>query len=335
MSGEKSEEPTEERLRQSREKGQVAQRKNVTEAFTLTLATVLVFLLWPLFASGISDIFDVSLNGLNDSLASKKERLIEALFGAFLFGFIITGILAICGLFLHLLLNKFNFAPKSLTPKFEKFNPINGLKGIFSKTTIYNFIRMTVYFTSCATILFTVVKSYLGEIVRASYCGVNCVADVFLQVFMLTLILILAVLIILAALDYQIQNKIFISQSKMTKDEVKREHKGREGDPLIKSKRRQLAMEDAAAPTMREITHVVYSGGFMVALVFQSGRLPYVAMKVKGDGVKRTLSKLRAAGATCVNLPDVAREFYQIGAVGQYMTRACVPGLKKILQAAA
>jgi flagellar biosynthesis protein FlhB len=288
--------------------------------------------MWPGFVSGVSGVFDVALEDLDQPLGEKWQALFKAMSEGLQFGLIVTGALALAGTFLHLLMNKFNFAPKSMLPQFEKFNPVNGLKGIFSKNTIYNFIRLTVFFIAATSILYFVVKINLGEIIRASYCGVDCVAVVFYQVFVLTLVLILSVLVILAAIDFKVQNEIFLSQSKMTKDEVKREYKGREGDPLIKSTRRQIAMEDATAPTLRDVTHVVYSGGFMVALVYYSGRLPYVAMKAKGDHVRRMVSRHRAAGATCVNLPDVARDFFQRGVVGQYMRRDCIEGMKKIIR---
>ena len=334
MSGEKTEEPTEQRLRDSAEKGQVPQRKNISETFTLIAGTVLVFAMWPMFVAGVSGVFDAALGGLDESLQKKWPEVLGAALDALFFGFILTGVLAVSGTLLHLLMNKFNFAPKSLLPKFEKFNPVSGLKGIFSKSTVYNFLRLTVFFVAASFILYAVVKYNLGEIVRASYCGTVCVAVVFYQVFILTIVLIFGVLLILAALDFKIQNQIFLGQSKMTKDEVKREYKGREGDPMINAARRNIAMEDAFAPTLRDVTHVVYSGGFMVALVIAPGYLPYVAMKASGDSVRRMVSRHRAVGAACVNLPDVAREFYQKGVVGSYMKGDCIEGMKKILQSA-
>ena len=70
----------------------------------------------------------------------------------------------------------------------------------------------------------------------------------------------------------------------------------------------------------------------MVALVVKPGYLPYVAMKANGDQVGRLVARCRSMKAKCVNLPDIARDFYQKGAVGQYMKRDSIPGLKKIMQ---
>ncbi len=334
MSDEKTEEPTEQRLRESAEKGQVAQRKNVSETFTVTVGVLMIFATWPTFLIGVSAVFDATLDNLDQPFGNRWSALFQAIGRSVMFGLVITAALALSGTLFHLLINKFNFAPKSMSPNFDKFNPINGLKGIFSKNTIYSFFRLTIFFSAAMGILYVVVKQNLGEIIRASYCGLDCVAEVFYQVFVLTLILILGVLLILAVIDFKIQNMIFLSQTRMSKEEVKREHKGNEGDPLIKSARHNIAMEDAMAPTISEITHVVYSGGFMVALVIYRNRLPYVAAKARGDGIGRMVGRYRTAGAACVNLPDVARDFYQKGVMGQFMNRDSIDGLNKILQSA-
>jgi type III secretion protein U len=332
MSDEKTEEPTEQRLRESAEKGQVAQRKNVSETFTVIIGILMIFATWRAFVGGVSAVFDATLDNLDKPFGDRWSELFDALVRSMMFGLVITAVLAFCGTLLHLLMNKFNFAPQSMSPKFEKFNPINGLKGIFSKSTIYSFFRLTIFFSAAMGILYVVVQQNLGEIIRASYCGIDCVAQVFYQVFVLTLVLILGVLLVLAVIDFKIQNMIFLSQSKMSKEEVKREHKGREGDPHINATRRHIAIEDAMAPTLREVTHVVYSGGFMVALVVYPNRLPYVAAKARGDSVRRMVARYRSAGVACANLPDVARDFFHKGAINQYMKRDCIDGLKKIFQ---
>lgn len=332
MSGEKTEEPTDQRLRQSREKGDVAQRKNILEAFTICAGVVLVFVLWPMFYVGIAGVFDATLESLNKPLSEKRNELLSAGFDAALFSLTLTAILAISGLLLHLLLNRFNFAPQSLTPKFDKFNPVTGLKNLFSKSTFYNFGRIMVLFPAICAIYYSVVHSNMGEIVRASYCGVRCIADIFYDIFVQTLVLIIGLLVILAAIDFKIQTVLFLSQSKMTKDEVKREHKGNEGDPLIKSARRQIALEDAETPTLNQVTHVVFSGGFMVGLFLEQGYFPFVLIKADGQNARKATARCRTKGAKCVNLPDVARDFYRMAVVGRYMSRESLEGLKKIMQ---
>lgn len=333
MSEEKTEEPTEQKIRESREKGQVPQRKNVLEAFTLCLAAGFIFFNWKSFVAGFDGLFGLSFRELEQPLFNKRVKLRVAVFDALEFGFMLTGLLAGFGFVFHMFINKFNFSPKSLEPKFEKLNPVTGLKNLFSKSTLYNFLRLLIYFLLVCVIFYAIVYYYFEEIVEASMCGINCIAEVFYVIFLLTVFSILLLLIILAAFDFKIQDAIFISQSKMTKDEVKREHKGNEGDPLIKSTRRQLAQEDAQMPSLREITHAVYSSGYLVALVYYEGQAPFVVLKCKQAGVQRILTQMRAHSVACVNLPRVARDFYVQSQIGTYLDKRSAPGMIKILEA--
>lgn len=331
MSDEKTEQPTQRKLQQSREMGQVAQRKNVVEAATLVVGCLYVFATIPLFSKGLVDVLDLGLQDLDKSLYERRTDIQERFIASLTNGLVLTALLGIFCLIFHLIVNGFNFAPKSMSPKFEKFNPINGLKGIFSKATAYSFIRLLIYFSATTAIFFVVVKENMAQVIQASICGVSCVGDVFIYLFVLTTSLILLVLLLLAAFDFRIQDAIFKSQSKMTKDEVKREHKGSEGDPLIKSARRRLALSDANLPSLREITHAVYSSAYLVGVVYYGGRPPYIVIRAKGDSVTRQVSRLRSARVKCINLPEVAREFYNLGQVGSYLPPKTIKSMEKLL----
>ena len=334
MSEEKTEQPTEKRLQDSRKKGNVAQRKNPQEAALLVLGVVIVASMWPVLAGLCLQVVDVAILGVEDGFdqaisdMAATARAIVTLLAALSIG------LGLFVLLLGLMLNKFNFAPESLKPKFEKLNPVNGLKGLFSVATVYNFLRMMVYFTIVSVILYFSISLNMADVLQASRCGPRCLAEMFPGIFLQMVFLILLVLMILAVIDFRIQTMIFIKQNKMTKDEIKREHKGSEGDPQIKGKRKQLAREDAEAPTPKDVTHVVYSSSLLVALIYVEGRVPYVALKAQGTGVARMRAKFRRLGKPCVNLPSIANQFYGMAATGTYMKATSAEGMYKILRAA-
>jgi type III secretion protein U len=332
MSDEKTEQPTDKKLEDSRKKGQLPQRKNVLEATILTLGVLYVAVTWKRFAKGIGGIFDVSIVGITKGLAESRTAFYSAFVDATSYSVIFMIALAIFVLIFNLVLTKFNFAPESMSPKFEKFNPISGLKGIFSKSTVYSFIRLIIFFSSASLTLIFTIMTNIGDIVSAGACGISCISVVLPRIIIQTVAIILLILLIMAYADFKVQTMLFISQSKMSKDEVKREHKGSQGDPMIKSARKQIANDDANLPTMQEISHVIYSNSVLVALIYREGTTPFVVMKTKGGGVPRLLQKLRSVGATCVNLPLVAAEFHKLGNVGAYMDKRSAKGMAKVLQ---
>ncbi len=331
MSEEKTEEPTQKKIDDARKKGQLPQRKNILEASILTLGVAYIASTWQIFAASLGGVFDVVLLGVHRGLIVAANDLFTAIQKALSYGLIFMLILAFFVLFLNLLLTKFNFAPEAMSPKFEKFNPVSGLKGLFSKSTFYNFVRMAIYFSCASLTLILMIQGNLGDVVDASACGLVCIANVFPPLMLKTVAIILLVLTLMAVADFKIQNAIFLSQTKMSKDEVKREHKGSEGDPMIKGARKRIAHEDSEMPTLKEVTHAVYSNSVIVAFIYEEGRAPFVVMKSKGGGVPRLLQKVRSAGAACVNLPSVASDFDRTASVGNYMDARSAKGIALIL----
>lgn len=335
MSGEKTEEPTEQRLRDQRKKGQVPQRKNVIEAAYLIASYLLLVSLSSQLYEGMflqiqtaTDAVKQDFrNGLLHSFdaASKQIRTLMT-FVAISFAF---------PLLVGLFLNKFNFAPQAMSPKFEKFNPVNGLKGMFSKSTLYNFFRLLIYFTAVSVILTSVLMSSFNDVLAASVCGAPCLAPFFLGKIQMVVLMILGVLLLLAAIDFRIQTKLFRNQNKMSKEDVKNEAKGQEGDPLIKSKRREIANEDATLPTAKDVTHVVYGPEFLVALIYYdgSGERPYAVSKARGGMVAKIQRRFREIGKPTVFLPGVAADFHRLATVGDYLPARSATGMSRIINA--
>jgi flagellar biosynthesis protein FlhB len=334
MSDDKTEEPTKKKLDDARRQGQLPQRKNVLEAFILVTGSLMVVNIWPGEAALLLKSFEVVLDGvsqdfdqsLQPALAASARAAMQVPIMALALGFFL--------LVINLLLTRFNFAPVALTPKFTKLNPVATLKGIFSKNTVYNFIRLMIYFLMVSLFLYLIVNANMTNVIHAAQCGLTCLADIFPMLILRLIILILGLLIILAALDYKIQTMIFISQNKMSKEDMKREFKGMEGDPHIKAKRHQIGQENMYLPSPRDVTHVIYSNSLLVAILYKRGLTPFVVMKAKGDRVPSIQAHFRRNGVKCINLPAVAREFHQKYAVSTYMGPEAAIGMAKVLRAA-
>jgi type III secretion protein U len=333
MSGEKSEQPTQKKLDDARKQGQVPQRKNVLEAFIILAGVIGVSGLWTMVAERLFQVFDAAYDGIERGFDEALNNALSSGFRAVAVGLVFGLVLGVGLLMLNLLLNRFNFAPAALKPKFEKLNPINGLKGIFSKNTLYNFVRLLVYFTAVTAILFFSLHANVANVINAAACGLTCLAQLFPAILLRMVVLILLVLIVLAMLDFRLQTMMFVSQNKMSKDDVKREFKGMQGDPMIKGMRQQISREEMRLPSPREVTHVIHSNAYLVAILYEPGITPFVVMKAKGKSVPGIQARFRAMGVRCVNLPEVARQFHRRYAVSAYMDAQAAPGMARVLRA--
>lgn len=333
MTGEKTEQPTEKKLDDSRKEGQVPQRKNVLEAFIITGGVLMVGSLWPTVGGHLAETLDSAFTGISDGFDGAVGPALAAGFAAIRLVIVMSLVLGVALLLFNLLLNKFNFAPGALKPKFEKLNPITGLKGIFSKNTLYNFGRLMVYFPVVSLITYLLIRGNIRNVLNAASCGLTCLAEVFPGLLLQLVVLVIMVLILLAAMDYKLQTMIFISQNKMSKDDVKRETKGMQGDPQIKGKRQQISREDMQLPSPREVTHVIYSNAYLVALLYEEGTTPFIVMKAKGDAVPQIQARFKRMGVRCVNLPAVAKQFHMRYDVASYTDAKAAVGMAKVLKA--
>lgn len=303
MSGEKSEKPTERKIEKAREKGQVAERKNLIEALVITSTTFAIFAVAGTLSVSILQFFDDIMSSLHlpfDQVqATSRQGFSRVVSVVMIFG----GVNGMIALFATLYVNKFNFAPQSLTPKFEKLNPISGLKGIFSLKTLYNFFRMLVYLVLISALTYFLVDGNYLEGLTLTYCGAPCFAEFFPALLRFLCFSVCAILLLLAVVDFRIQNALYTKQNKMTKDEVKRENKEANGNPEIEAERRSIAKSALENPPLKEATHVIHSDKGMIVLLRDPkypDNPPFVLLKTTGTRPD-LVERLKGWGAKSVN----------------------------------
>lgn len=335
MSGEKTEQPTQRRLEDRRKEGQIPQRKNVIEASLLTFTTLLLLTAYAPLAGRLLNLSKTVFSSIDRDFDSAREASFASAMQTVWLSMALCVAASMFTLLVGLLVNRFNFSPKALTPKFQKFNPVSQAKNIFSKSTAYNFLRMLVFFSGVVAAMYIAIWGGVKDAINASYCGILCLVPFFKAKIELTVAAILILLIVLAAVDYAIQTRLYLSQNKMSKDEVKREFKQQDGDPEIKANRRMLVMNDASMPLPSEATHVVHSDQVLVAFIFYptSGQRPFVVTKAQGATVPGLSRKFRALKIPTLNMPGVALELYRMSAPGQYMPAKSARPMERVLRA--
>ena len=168
MSGEKTEAPTRRRLEDRRKEGQVPQRKNVVEAALLTFVTLLLVGLFGPLSGALLDLSAKAFSGINQDFEIAKATSFTAIVQAAYWIQAICISSAIFTLLLGMLLNRFVFAPKAFSPKFQRFNPAGQVKNIFSKSTLYNFIRMIFLFGTISALFLYLYLFNLEDSLEAS-----------------------------------------------------------------------------------------------------------------------------------------------------------------------
>jgi flagellar biosynthetic protein FlhB len=237
----KTEQATPRRRNKAREQGQVARSRELPGVFALAAVAGVMTLMAPtavthwtsfyrntLYAAGSGDI---ESNGpVIFWSVIEVMRWIAPILLAGMFASMLTG-LAQGGV---------NFAPGALTLKFERFNPASKLGQIFSPVGFSNLMKSLLPFGAILWITINTVRTHWETMTHASSLGLRPFAT-----FEGSMVLELTwksglVLIAWSAVDYLLTLRKMDSDMKMTKQEVRQEFKETEGNPLIKSRIRQL-----------------------------------------------------------------------------------------------
>lgn len=157
----------------------------------------------------------------------------------------IAGIVAIVGVLVSFLLIGPTFAVEVFKPNFKKFNPVENLKQKFKMKTVVELIKSILKIFGAALLIYLAVKNSIGDIVATAALPPQEAAVVFEKIVFKVILWVGIYFILISVADLVYQRHNFQKEMKMEKFEVKQEYKDTEGNPEIKSKRRQLAQEIA------------------------------------------------------------------------------------------
>ncbi|MBD9461481.1 flagellar biosynthesis protein FlhB [Pseudomonas sp. Pdm06] len=315
----KTEDPTEKRLRESREKGETARSKELnTLAIMLAGAGGLL-----IYGGGLAlDLLEIMR--LNFSLP--REVLLSP--GAMSQHLLHSGKIAIlavqpvliCLLLAALIgpisLGGWLFAAGSLAPKFSRMNPAAGLKRMFSTTALMELLKAFGKFLLVLFVALTVLQADIDDLLRIAHEPLEQAIIHSVQLVGWSTLWMACGLILIAAIDVPIQ--LYQSKQKlmMTKQEVRDEHKDAEGKPEVKQRIRQLQREVSQRRMMAAIpdADVVITNPthYAVALKYdpEKGNAPvllakgsdFLALKIREIAVANEVMLLES--------PALARSIY-------------------------
>ncbi|MFP3516661.1 flagellar biosynthesis protein FlhB [Pseudomonas sp. SIMBA_077] len=315
----KTEDPTEKRKKDSREKGEVARSKELN-----TLAIMLA-------GSGGLLIFGGELaKDMMELMRYNFSITREALFntdsmGAFLLHSGKVALIAVQPVLITLLiaaivgpiaLGGWLFAAGSLAPKFSRMNPLAGLKRMFSAKALIELLKALGKFFIILIVALLVLKSDIDDLLRIAQEPLELAVIHSLQVVGWSALWMACGLILIAAVDVPVQ--LWESHKKllMTKQEVRDEHKDQEGRPEVKQRIRQVQREMSQRRMMAAIPEadviITNPTHYAVALKYdpENGGAPrllakgsdFLALKIREIGAKHNILLLES--------PALARSIY-------------------------
>jgi flagellar biosynthetic protein FlhB len=300
MSAEKTEQPTERRREQARQKGQGLGRSRELEQI-LTLATALLALnaLIPGIAGAIADLTRSQVEQIGQG-ASIEPTALAASTGEAV-GVVVTLVLplgvavAIAGVAGNLAAGGWVLSPGVFKPTLAKLNPVAGLRRLIDKSVFQRLATSLAKLAILAAVSFQVIVSRIPDMLALdAQSGSRLATRAFSAIFELGV----TVAILLAAVglaDWIVQRRNARQQLMMTKEEVKQEGKEQEGDPQIKGRRRVIARRLAFARMMDDVARadVVVVNPIRLAVALRYDPRAMRAPTIVGKGHRLVAARIR------------------------------------------
>lgn len=344
--GEKTEPATEKKLREAREDGKVSKSKELVSAFDL----IVFFLLLKIFVSFLGDGFEETFRYAYGSMGTLAKQsagsfsegeaaafissilleILKLLLPFLVFGFAVTVIV-------NILQVGWKVTGKPLKPKPDKFNPINGMKRIISKDSIFELVKSIIKIALIIYVAYTAIKDDAQKIFvlydmplnqALTFCG-SVIINAGLKISIVYLVVGLA--------DFIYQKYRFKEDMKMTKQEVKDEYKNTEGNPEIKGRQRQRMREASRQRMMQDVpkADVVITNPTHLAVAIkydaEKAKAPVVLAKGEDYLAQKIREKAKENGIEIVENKPLARMLYANVEIGEEIPPELYQAVAEIL----
>ncbi|MDD3266852.1 MAG: EscU/YscU/HrcU family type III secretion system export apparatus switch protein [Burkholderiales bacterium] len=342
MSEEKTEQPTPKKRRDAREKGQVAQSKDIN------LATAICTLLAYIIATDgyLSDSYKESYKLILNIIAKGNVSTFDiiatiqqlASFGLKLL--IPIAIAAVASLFINIVQLKGIVLSKEFPKfKFDKFNPINNAKSIFSKKTFLKFAKQIIEIVVMLFVVWLVVKINIENFLKLSYATyISDIIYYITKLFTKILVITLSIYIIVAIVDYMIEAISLTKQLMMSHKEIEEEYKNSEGNPEIKGKRkelhRELLEEDSTHNIVSHASFIVANPTHIAILILYNPLkwlVPIVIAKATDEHAFKLIQVAKENDVFVIVDKPLARKMFSDCPAGTFITGEFIPEIAKII----
>ena len=315
---EKTEEPTAKKIEDARKEGNVPKSQDASGVITLFMVVLSFLLLFPYMSSHIVYLFKYyfSLIGIHLDKIMLIDIAIVTVKEFLLIIMPLAIVAAISGVIAALAQFGFLFTTKAIVPDFKKIDPIKGTKNLFSMKKLIEGIKITFKSFTTLGIGFIFFFLFILELPTVALFGLGEQLEWLKDKAIIIAFVMILIIFIFAVIDIIIVRKQYFDGLKMSMQEIKDEMKNMEGDPLVKSKIRQIQMQASRKRMMSEVPNadvvVTNPTHYAVALKYDEEKSYAPIVVAKGmDNIALQIKKIaRENGVHIEQNPELARSLY-------------------------
>lgn len=230
------------------------------------------------------------------------------------------------------------FAPKAITPKLSRVSPLTGLKRIFSMRTLIELVKVSVKFCALGGAVWLLCSHLMPVLFTAQYLPDSGILPLATQMVGRLAWTAVGVYAVFAAFDLWYQRMEYRRRHRMSKDEVRREHKEMEGDPHVRAMRRQLQHELSLQQMLENVRTasvvIVNPTHIAVALFYEQALtdLPVVVAKGEGEIARAIREAAEEAGVPILRDVQLARRLNESAPVDQFIPSDFIEPVAAVLR---
>lgn len=338
--GEKTEEPSQHRIDEFRKKGDVAVSRELTSVLvlaaclmTLSLSLVYIFEQMTTYIEWLYTL-DIASAFTPKSLATitTKTMMTAAKCAAPVLG------VALCaGVFAQVAQIGFLYSPDILELNFDRVNPLNGVKKLFSKNALFEALKGLIKFVVVIVVVYAYLKDDISRYNGFMHLEITQSYHFAKELLMKIAFAIIMALAVIAVLDFAYQKLTYKKKLMQTKQELKQESKEQDGNPEVKQRIRQIQREMSRKRVINEVktADVIITNPTHISIVVKYDSETMVSPTVVGKGQDHLALKIREI-AKEHNIPIVenvqlARTLYKTVKVGAPIPRNMYKAIAEVL----
>ena len=300
--GEKTEEASPHKMQEARKKGQIAKSKDLPSAILMIVGFSVLMSQTSTLGTTIRDMSrDLMLAVETFSRVPLTPAIaLDMIFDYSIMVIVLTipvmGAVMVVGVLINFLLVGPLFTMDPLKPDIKKLNPLPAIKNWFKVKSIVMLGMNLAKVLVAGYLAYNICLNYIEEILNSINYGMweimvlggSIIKDIIIQVGFFFMVM--------GVVDFAFQKKTFGKEMKMSKDEVKREHKQNEGDPEIKHKRQELAREMLEHAMTENVKHAdaVVTNPTHIACAIKYDEKSMDAPQLTAKGMRHTAEKIVA-----------------------------------------
>ncbi len=337
---EKTEEPTQRKLDQAREKGDIVYSPEVGTALSLVVLTGIVAFMAGPIASQMAHAF-IGFLATPDQFSTEGAAL-EAILGQIglkllaIFGLMCLT-LAGAGVAARYIQDKPTFTSDKLQPKLEKLNPIEGFKRVFGKAAVATFLKSLAKLGVVGGVMLWAMWPKDSTLENLSLLDPVALLPYIKDRVVAMLMALASASALIAIIDFVATRQSYMKRQRMSPREIKEEHRQQDGDPMIKAKLRQLRMQRSRQRMMQNVPQasviITNPTHYAVALKYDAISTPApICLAIGVDAVALRIREVAAEhDIPIVEDPPLARALFATAELDQPIPKEHYEAVAKVI----